>query len=67
MTIPKRENVWGTIQTKNGSKYMITFDVTKNRYYLYCKTTSHLNKISSSKDTSDLLKEIQKYEKNIRK
>ncbi|WP_304818974.1 hypothetical protein [uncultured Clostridium sp.] len=64
MKMPKWENVWGTIQTKSGCKYIITFDVNKNRYYLYCKTKSHYNKMLSSKEPIELLKKIQKYENN---
>lgn len=62
MAIPKQENIWGTLQTKNGFKFVITYNLTKNNYTLYSKINSQLNKITSSKDANELLKKIQEYE-----
>lgn len=62
MTIPKQENVWGTLQTKNGLKFVITYNITKNSYSLYSKINSQYNKITSSKDANELLKTIEQYE-----
>lgn len=63
VTLPKYEDIWGTIQTKNEFKFVITHNVINEKYYLYRKVNSHYNKISSSTDANNLLKEISKYEK----
>lgn len=63
VTLPKDEDIWGTIQTKNEFKFVITHNVINEKYYLYRKVNSHYNKISSSTDANNLLKEISKYEK----
>lgn len=63
VTLPKDEDIWGTIQTKNEFKFVITHNVINEKYYLYRKVNSYYNKISSSTDANNLLKEISKYEK----
>lgn len=63
---PKNEEVWGTINTINGLKFVITYNVFTNLYYLYIKDniTNQYTKISSSKDAIKLLIVIQRYEQN---
>lgn len=62
MTIPKQESIWGTLQTKNGMKFLITYNITKKNYSLYSKINSQYNNIASSKDANELLKKIREYE-----
>lgn len=63
---PKNEEVWGTINTINGLKFVITYNVFTNLYYLYIKDniTNQYTKISSSKDAIKLLIVIQRYEQD---
>lgn len=63
VTLPKDEDVWGTMQTKNFFKFVITHNVINEKYSLYRKVNSHYNKLCSSTDANGLLKEISKYEK----
>lgn len=61
--LPQNEDVWETIKTKNEFEFVITHDIINKKYILYRKVNSHYNKMSSSTDAIDLLKEISKYEK----
>lgn len=61
--LPQNEDVWETIKTKNEFEFVITHDIINKKYILYRKVNSHYNKMSSSTDANNLLKEISKYEK----
>ena len=64
--MPQNEDVWETIKTKNEFEFVITHDIINKKYILYRKVNSHYNKMSSSTDAIDLLKEISKYEKQTK-
>ena len=64
--LKKNEYVWGIIQTRNRFDFEITHNAINGKYYLYRKVNSHYNKMSSSTDAIDLLKEISKYEKQTK-
>lgn len=64
-TLPKNEDVWGTIQTKNFFKFIITYNVINDKYSLYRKVNSYYNKIGSSTDANALIKKISELEEEL--
>lgn len=63
--IPKAESVWGTITTKELSKFVITYNILTNKYYLYKKEESNYYKLAASYNATDLLSEIRKHENKV--
>lgn len=62
IVLSKYEYVWGTIQNKNGFKFIIIYNSIKKIYTLYSEINSKHTKITSSNEINVVLKKIREYE-----